>query len=152
MSTSKPAQVAVDCAVFGITVAGAPIGEHAQSGEQTHTTFCVMVNAIVSVEVTGLDEETDVVEDEDGEIVELDLLVALLADVGITDAVDDGGIVVVDREVVELVVDLAVVGIELVGTGEEDDEDEDVPGAFPTIDPTHAFQFVMPSRQVVEMG
>lgn len=127
-----------------MTVAGAPTGEHAQSGEQIHTTFCVIVKAMVRVEVTGLDEVVveDVLVVEEGEVVELDLVVVLLADVCTADDVDVIGIVVVEeREDIELVVGLLVVA-----------EDVAELGALPTTEPTHAFQFVMPLRQVVEMG
>lgn len=135
-----------------ITVAGAPTGEHAQSDEQMHTTFCVIVKAIVSVEVTGLDENVGegvggVVGVEDCKIGELDLVVALLADVGTRDEVDAVGMAVVGREDVEPVLDL-LVEIVLVLVAEDDTE----PGTLPTTEPTHAFQFVMPLRQVVEIG
>ena len=130
-----------------MTVAGAPTGEHAQSGEQTHTTFCVIVKAMVSVEVTGLDEVVveEVLVVEEGEVVELDLVVVLLAEVCTTDEVDVdvvGIVVVEEREDVELVVGLLVEIVLVVAKL----------GAFPTMEPTHAFQFVMPLRQVVEMG
>ena len=103
---------------------------------------------MVSVEVTGLDEVVDegVLVVEESEVVELDLVVVLLlAEVCTTDEVDVdvvGIVVVEEREDVELVVGLLVEVVLVVAEL----------GAFPMMEPTHAFQFVMPLRQVVEMG
>lgn len=142
----------------GAIVAGAPTGEQAQSGEHTQTTFCVIVKAMVKVDVATEDREedlVDVVEDgvelrfvavdvvkvpEDADAVVL-ALVLLDTVVNVVDAV------VAERIVDEIVLDELVAGEAAVVLEEE----LDAPGAFPTTDPTHAFQFVIPFRQVVEM-
>lgn len=140
--------------VVGTTVAGAPTGEHTQAGEQTQTTFWVIVKAIVKVDVTAAEEAcdvgvADVVEDE----LELGVVVVDLVVLEVVGVAEDTGVVVlvlvlldvagaedVDDRVVDELVAAAVLELELA-----------TPGALPTTDPVHAFQLVIPLRHVVEM-
>lgn len=110
----------------------------------------VKVDVATAVE-RDKDDGVDVVEDE------LDTRLEVV-DVVLTEVVEEAGVVVfvlvvagaddvvdtavVERVVVELVVEEALLVLEV----ELDD-----PGALPTTDPTHAFQFEMPFWQVVEM-
>lgn len=113
--------------------------------------FCVRVSCIVRVEVTAvplgvvvgdvvmLEVVGIVVVDEEdaGRVEVVDVVVPVLDRIVVE---EEAGIVVVERvlvvrEDVELVAALLVV---------VDEEDETAPGALPTADPTHAFQFVTP--------